>query len=230
LLPLIAIDGPAGVGKSTTSRAVAARLGVPYLDTGALYRAIAWTANQRGIDPRNHAGMARLTENIKLNFTEGETGTRVWVDGKEVTGELRTPTVTKTVTPICEIHSVRERLVELQRRWASRGFGIMEGRDIGTVVLPRAPLKIFLTAKPEVRAVRRSLDLGIVDDKEALSRLAGELAERDRRDSQRSNSPLRQASDAVVIDNTDLSFNQQVNRILSLAVERFSLKLYGVNS
>ncbi len=174
--------------------------------------------------------MVKLTENIKLNFTEGETETRVWVDGKEVTGELRTHTVTKMVTPICEIHAVRERLVELQRRWASRGFGVMEGRDIGTVVLPLAPLKVFLTARPEVRAVRRSLDLGIVDDKEALSRLAGELAERDRRDSQRSNSPLRQASDAVVIDNTDLSFNQQVNRILSLAVERFSLKLYGVNS
>ena len=226
-LPLIAIDGPAGSGKSTTAQSVAKRLGIPYLDTGALYRAAAWAARERGIDPRNAAGIARLVENVVMTFAQGDSGTRIWVDGREVTGELRTPAVTKLVSPVCEIHSVRERLVELQRRWARRGFGVMEGRDIGSVVLPDAGLKIYLAARPEVRAVRRGLDLGIKDDREALSRLANELAERDSRDSQRSDSPLRQAPDAAVIDTSGLTFDQQVDSIISLAAQRFNLKLYG---
>ena len=231
--PLIAIDGPAGAGKSTTSRAVALRLGIPYLDTGAMYRAAAWYFVRDAVNLNSSSAVERHIANCRMMSAEGIAGTRIWIYEKtqrvtrEVTSELRSPELTKRVGPVCEHPDVRSWLVELQREWAERGFGVMEGRDIGTVVLPNAGLKIYLTAKPGIRAVRRGKELSIADDKEALARLADEIAERDRRDSLREHSPLKPAEDAVVLDTSDLTFNAQVNKIIDMAGERFGLKIYG---
>lgn len=224
--PLIAIDGPAGAGKSSTSIAVAWKLGIPYLDTGALYRAVAWYFIRHGVNMRSPATLERQIEKSGLVFTGGANGTRVWVENREITAVLRSQELTMKVGSVCEIPTVREWLVRVQRDWARRGFGIMEGRDIGTVVLPNASLKVYITARPEVRAGRRGLELGI-DDGEALSRLADEIAERDRRDAQRDESPMKPAKDAVVLDTSDLSFDEQVGSIIDLAAERFNLRIYG---
>ena len=225
----IAIDGPAGVGKSTTARAVAKRLGLPYLDTGALYRAASWIAKRRDIDLNNHQVVTRAVENARIVFLEGESATRVWIDGQEITNSLRTPEINQAVSSVCEIPAVRQHLVKLQREWAERGFGIMEGRDIGTVVLPNAGLKLYMTARPEIRAQRRGKEEGISDDPKALAKLAEELRVRDKRDMKRDDSPLRRARNAVLIDNSDITFDEQVTMIIRLASERFGAKLYGAS-
>ncbi len=226
-LPLIAIDGPAGAGKSTTSREVARRLGIPYLDTGALYRGATWYFINARVKIRSNSAVEKIIKQEHLFFTQGAVGTRIWVRDMEITSELRAPELTRQVGPICELPAVRKWLVNMQRTWAGRGFGIMEGRDIGTVVLPDAGLKIYLTARPEIRAGRRGIELGIVNDDDALSRLTEEIGERDRRDAQRMEAPLRPAEDAVTIDTSDLSFTEQVQEIIDLAGERFDLKVYG---
>jgi len=206
---------------------VARRLGIPYLDTGALYRAAAWAMLKHRIAPTASDAVIKLVGSIQIFFIEGPNGTRIWLDGVEATSELRSPEVTKATTPVCEIHPVREKLVSLQRAWAKRGFGVVEGRDIGTVVFPQAGLKIFMTARPEIRALRRARDLGIEGDQAKISALAAELAERDRRDSERQDSPLRQAPDMVVVDTSDQAFSDQVNTIIRHAGERFGVRLYG---
>ncbi len=228
-LPLIAIDGPAGAGKSSTSRQVAWRLGVPYLDTGALYRAAAWAVLQKRVDPKDAPSVARTVEKAEITFAQSSGGIRVWVDGTDVTAPIRTPEVNGIVGRVCEVHDVRKKLVALQQSWAARGFGVMEGRDIGTVVLPNAGLKVFFTARPEIRAMRRGKEMGLDQDPAALTRLAAEIADRDKRDSEREDSPLKQAPDAVFFDNSDMTFDEQVDRILRLAAERFNLKLYAAS-
>jgi len=225
--PLIAIDGPAGSGKSTTSRAVAWMLGIPYLDTGALYRAATWFFAKYGVNLRNVAAFERQIQQCNLVFTEGDRGTRVWVEGGEITDNLRSPDLTKKVGQVCVIHEVREWLVRLQRNWARRGFGIMEGRDIGTIVLPDAKLKIYITASPELRAKRRAKDFGIGDDSEAVVRLNKEIAQRDKQDAERSEAPMKPAEDAVILDTSDMSFGTQVRRVIVLAEERFGFKVYS---
>lgn len=228
-LPLIAIDGPAGAGKSSTAREVAWRLGIPYLDTGALYRAAAWAVLNAGISPEDGEGVAGVIEKVNITFAQTAGGIRVWVDGVDVTQEIRTPEVNRAVISVCEVPAVRRKLVALQRRWAQRGFGVMEGRDIGTVVLPHAGLKIFMTARPEIRALRRGKELGLEGNPEALAQLSREIAERDRRDAERADSPLRKAEDAILLDTSEMTFSEQVNAILRLAAERFGLKLYGAS-
>ena len=224
--PLIAIDGPAGAGKSSTSRTVALRLGVPYLDTGAMYRAATWSVIKNNVNIKVRREIERLINNYKMTMIEGEHGLRIWVDHREVTSDLRSQELTNMIGPVCEIPEVRYWLVSLQRRWAERGFGVMEGRDIGTVVLPGAGLKIFLTATPEERARRRAKDIGIDLDSDALLKLADEIAERDLRDSTRQDSPLKPAKDAITINTSDLTFNAQVEKIIDLAANRFDLKIY----
>lgn len=226
ILPLIAIDGPAGVGKTSTACTVASRLGIPFLDTGAMYRAVTWVVTKNSVSPSNITEVNRLIARTQFEFAQGLRGVHFWVDGEEITDQLRTQEITQAVTSVCEIHDVRVYLVNLQRKWAARGFGVMEGRDIGTVVLPKAGLKIFMTAKPEVRALRRARELGIADDEKAVEKLSKEIAERDRRDMEREDSPLRQANDAIILDNSDMSFNEQVSKIILMAAEQFSLNLY----
>lgn len=226
ILPLIAIDGPAGVGKTSTACTVASRLGIPFLDTGAMYRAVTWIVSDNGVNPADIGAVNRLIARTQFRFAQGKNGVHFWVNNQEITDQLRTLEITRAVTAVCEIHDVRVYLVKLQREWAARGFGVMEGRDIATVVLPEAGLKIFMTARPDVRALRRAKELGISDDKQAITKLAGELAKRDRRDTEREDSPLRTANDAIVIDNSDMNFTEQVDQIIHLAAQRFSLNIF----
>ncbi len=226
-LPLIAIDGPAGAGKSSTARAVAEKLGVPYLDTGALYRAATYAVIKSNISLDEKIAITKLIRNTKINFIQSSEGTRIWLNDIEVTQELRTSEIAKSISSVCEISDVRKNLVDMQRSWAKRNFGVMEGRDIGTVVLPDAGLKIYMIARPEIRAIRRGKELGIEDDPVAISALTKQLAERDKRDMERDDSPLRQADDAVQLDTSDLTFDEQVNYIVILAAERFEMKMYG---
>jgi cytidylate kinase len=198
---MIAIDGPAGAGKSTLARAVAAALGFTYLDTGAMYRSVALNAARRNMAPADAARDLRI-----------ELGDRVLVDGEDVTEAIRTPEVSARASEVAADPSVREAMVALQRRLIARGDWVAEGRDIGTVVAPDAELKIFLTASPEVRAARRAGERGT----SARAVLAEQL-ERDERDSTRAHSPLVAAPDAVVIDSSALGHDAVVARVIELA-------------
>lgn len=209
---VIAIDGPAGSGKSTVARQVAARLGLPYLDTGAMYRAVAFEAIRRGIDPDDVATVAELTRQMEIEVAD-----RVMVNGTDATVEIRGPEVTRAVSVVAANPEVRREMVLRQREWAAaHSGGVVEGRDIGTVVFPEAELKVFLTASEEARADRRT--------KEMLDRnydeVAADLARRDRIDSTRAASPLSAAADAVVLDTTEMSADRAVDRVLSLVDER----------
>lgn len=194
---VIAIDGPAGAGKSTIARALAARLGLEYLDTGAMYRAVTFAAMHRGIALDDTDAVARLASAVTLEV--GEHG--VLVDGIDATAAVRSPDVTRSVSRVASNSAVRAELVRRQRRWAElRGGGVLEGRDIGTVVFPDAEVKLYLTASPRTRAERRVAEVGgDVDEIEAT------IATRDTIDSTRADSPLREADGAVVVDTTGLS-------------------------
>ena len=194
---VIAIDGPAGAGKSTIARALAARLGLEYLDTGAMYRAVTFAAMHRGIALDDTDAVARLASAVTLEV--GEHG--VLVDGIDATAAVRSPDVTRSVSRVASNSAVRAELVRRQRRWAElRGGGVLEGRDIGTVVFPDAEVKLYLTASPRTRAERRVAEVGgDVDEIEAT------IATRDTVDSTRADSPLREADGAVVVDTTGLS-------------------------
>ena len=203
---IIAIDGPAGAGKSTVGRAVAHELGLEYLDTGAMYRAVTFAVLRRGIDPGDTEDVARVADSLEM--TIGEDG--VVVDGVDATVEIRGREVTAAVSAVAANSAVRSALVERQRRWvAERGGGVVEGRDIGSVVFPDADLKLYVTASPRVRAERRVAEIGgDVDEVEAS------IIERDRKDSSRSDSPLLEADGATVVDTTGLSIDEVVAHIL----------------
>ncbi len=225
--PLIAIDGPAGAGKSSTARQVAWRLGLPYLDTGALYRAAAYAALKQRVDLKDSAAIAKVVDKAVITFAQAERGVKVWVDGIDVTSDIRQPDVNLAVSPVCEVSEVRRKMVAMQRNWAARGFGVIEGRDIGTTVCPNAGLKVFMTARPEIRALRRGKELGIDQSPESLAKLTAEIAERDRRDTERDDSPLKPAAEAIILDTSDMLFADQVNNIVRVASERFGTRLYS---
>ena len=208
---VIAIDGPAGAGKSTVGKAVARRLGLEYLDTGAMYRAVAFAALRRGIPVNDDPAVATLARELELSVSEAG----VIVDGVDATTEIRGRAVTDAVSAVAANTPVREELRARQRQWAdARGGGVIEGRDIGTVVFPDATLKLFVTASPRVRAERRVAELGgDVDD------VAASIAERDRRDMSRADGPLRAADGAAVVDTTGLSIDEVVERIIELLPE-----------
>jgi cytidylate kinase len=198
---MIAIDGPAGAGKSTLARAVAAALGFTYLDTGAMYRAVALRAAQTG------RPASEIAQNLKL-----ELGERVSVDGEDVTEAIRTPAISAAASQVAADPAVRAAMVALQRQLIDEGDWVAEGRDIGTVVAPDAELKIFLTASPEVRAGRRAGERGT-----STKGVLAEQLERDERDSTRAHSPLQAAADAVVIDSSELDQDAVVARVIELA-------------
>lgn len=205
---VIAIDGPAGSGKSTVARAVAVRLGLEYLDTGAMYRSVAFAALRSGVDPEDHEVVANLARNIDL---EVDPGGKVSVDGVDATIEIRGPEVTRAVSIVAANPEVRSEMRARQRQWvARRGGGVMEGRDIGTVVFPDARLKVYLDASPEVRAARRSKEVADL----SYETVASDLARRDALDQTRSHDPLRTADDAVVIDTSDLGVEEIVDAIM----------------
>jgi CMP/dCMP kinase len=205
---VIAIDGPAGSGKSTVARAVAARTGLDYLDTGAMYRAVTFAAMRRGVDPSDIEPVVKVARDLDLRMSADGT---VVVDGADATIEIRGPEVTRAVSIVAANPGVRTEMRQRQREWADKhGGGVMEGRDIGTVVFPDAVLKVYLDASPEVRASRRSKEVADL----AYETVAADLARRDALDQGRDDSPLREASDAVVIDTSDLDVEQIVDAVL----------------
>lgn len=205
---VIAIDGPAGAGKSTVGRRLARQLGLEYLDTGAMYRAVAFAALRRGIAVTDDVAVAELARGLDLTVSE----VGVVVDGVDATREIRSRAVTEAVSAVAANTPVREELRARQREWAdARGGGVIEGRDIGTVVFPDAALKLYVTASPLVRAARRVAELGgDVDD------VAASITERDRRDMERLDGPLRTAAGATVVDTSELSVDEVVERIVEM--------------
>jgi len=215
----IAIDGPAGAGKTTVAREVARRLGYKYVDTGAMYRAVAWKSLRLGIPLSDEDAIVEIAGAMDIDFAEGD-GSRIFVDSVDVSEEIRAPDVTRLSSPVSAISSVRRHLVAQQRRLAGDGGVVMEGRDIGSVVLPHAEVKVFLTASVEERARRRYEEMRAGGANAVLYTLKQEIEERDRRDSTRSDSPLVKVPDAVTIDTDGLSVNEVVERVLSLCAEK----------
>jgi cytidylate kinase len=211
---IIAIDGPSGAGKGTIARAVARRLGYHHVDTGAMYRALAWKALHHGIDLSDEAAVAALAHQTEFDVTDG----RVQVDGHDVATAIRTPEMDIAASLVARHPRVREALIARQRTLGAPGGVVMEGRDIGTVVFPGADVKIFLDASPAERARRRATDPAHASGTgaAAIPDVATALAERDRRDSTRAASPLTVAEDAVVIDTTSLSIDQAVDRVMEV--------------
>ena len=209
---VVALDGPAGAGKSTVARAVAARLGVEYLDTGAMYRAVTFAVLRRGVSVTDTVEVARLATVIDLDIS----ATSVVVDGVDATAAIRGREVTDAVSAVAANQAVRTVLVDRQRAWvAARGGGVVEGRDIATVVFPDAALKLFVTASPRVRAERRVAETG-----GDVAEVEASIIERDRRDSTRDSSPLLLADDAIEFDTSDLDIDEVVAEVVRLAEER----------
>jgi cytidylate kinase len=208
---VVAVDGPAGAGKSSASRALARRLAFTYVDTGAMYRAVGVVAAERGLALDDDTALGTLL--ATLRFALADEGARILVDGRDLSEVIRQPGAGDLASRVSTRPVVRERLVALQRALGAAGGVVMEGRDIGTVVFPAAPAKLYLTAAPETRAERRAAELrrqGTVVDTATLAR---EIAERDRRDAGRVHSPLRPAADAVVLDTTRLSLDEVVDEM-----------------
>ena len=213
---VIALDGPSGTGKSTVARGLARRLGFRYLDTGAMYRAVAWAVLDAGVDPEDRIAVGRVADRVALDVSTDPDSPAVAVDGRRVDAAIRTPAVTTAVSPVSATPHVREVLVAAQRDLIGAGHVVVEGRDIGTVVAPGAPLKVFLTASSDVRAQRRSAQDGTAD----TAATAAALDRRDTYDSSRRHSPLRAADDAVHLDTTVLDVDEVIHRLVDLARER----------
>ncbi len=220
---IIAIDGPAGAGKSTTARIVAKRLGWLYVDTGAMYRAATLAVLRGGIDPANEKEVTTLVDSVEIILEPADEGIRVMVDGEDVSVEIRSPEVTASVSRVSSYAGVRSRLVALQRKLASSRSVVMDGRDIGTVVFPDADVKIFLVASIDERARRRTMELRASGRPAEQAAIEAELAARDAFDSGRAVSPLRQAPDAIPLDTTGLTIEQQVARVLEIATQRIEV-------
>ncbi|MER8182414.1 (d)CMP kinase [Kitasatospora sp. NPDC094015] len=223
---VVAIDGPSGSGKSTVSRAVAARLGLSFLDTGAMYRAMTWWMLSNEIDVEDQDAVAIACSKPVIVSGTDAAGPTITVDGQDVSGPIRGPEVTAKVSAVSAVPAVRTRLVELQRgcaEVAERGI-VAEGRDMGSVVFPRATVKIFLTASETARAERRAAELrakGV--DEATITAMAADLARRDAADSSRTTAPLTQAQDAVLVDTSTLTLDQVIDRITSLVEARAGL-------
>ena len=213
----VTLDGPSGTGKSSVARAVAAKLDAAYLDTGAMYRAATVAVLDAGVDPEDAEAVAGVVgkATIEVGTTAGEE--LVLVDGVDVAVRIRSAEVTRAVSPVSAVPAVRRQLVDQQRALVEAADAVVvEGRDIGTVVLPDATCKIYLTAAPEVRAERRAGQLGVTEADE-IAALAEDLRRRDEYDSSRADSPLRPASDAIIVDSTDLDRDAVIERVVELA-------------
>ena len=212
---IVAIDGPSGAGKSTVARRLARELGYLYMDTGAMYRAVALNVLESEIDPSDAKELRKILEDIRVKLIEKDNGLRLLLNGRDVTEEIRTPEMSQMASKISELQAVRERMVGIQRDMASQGGLVAEGRDIGTVVFPRAEVKIYLDASEPERARRRSQELLARGKQVTLEETLREMNERDRRDQKRTLSPLRKAEDAMVIDSTSLGVDAVVDRIVN---------------
>ncbi len=213
---VIAIDGPAGSGKSTTAKIVAERLGYTYLDTGAMYRALTYYALENKINPADEKELAEIAEQLPLEFRRKDSGNLVFLNGQDISSQIRTPEVTKNVSEISAHFLVRQAMVAKQKEFGKNGSIVAEGRDTTTVVFPDADLKIYMDASVKERAKRRLLDLSNMGIESDLSEQERDINRRDKFDSQREHSPLTIAEDAVVIDTTNLTIEKQVDRIVEL--------------
>ena len=216
---IVAIDGPSGVGKSTLSKLLSLDLGYINLDTGAMYRAVALASLRQGIDAKDHAALKQLCEKIVIEFERGEKEERVLLNGEDVSVQIRTPEISLLTASVAACPDVRQAMVERQRILGADGGVVLEGRDIGTVVFPNADVKFFLKASSEVRGRRRFLELQTKGVDVDLARTISEVQARDIADTSRTNSPLRQADDAIVIVTTDLNITQVLERMFSVIAE-----------
>ena len=211
----IALDGPAGSGKSSTSRLLAERLGYRYLDTGALYRAVGLLAWERQLAPDDVEGLALVCEALKVRFEPGPSGQRLFLGQRDVTEQIRRPEVSRMASKVSTQPLVRERLLALQRELGRGGGVVVEGRDIGTVVFPDADLKVYLDASAEERSRRRYRELCQKGVSTSLALTRSDMEERDERDRGRNHAPLRPASDAVILDTTDFSLTEVVDTLVN---------------
>lgn len=213
---IIAIDGPAGAGKSTVAKILAQKMGFLYIDTGAMYRALTLKVLEMNIDIKDTEKISMISRDTNIDLVNSENGgLKVLLDGKDVSKEIRSPRITKHVSDIAKIKGVRETMVKLQQQLGSRKNSILDGRDIGTVVFPNADMKFFVDAKFEERTNRRFLELKPSIEGLTLEDVAKDLANRDKIDSTREIAPLKKADDAIYVDTTDLSIEGVVNKILS---------------
>lgn len=220
----IAIDGPAGAGKSTIAKLLARRFALSYVDTGAMYRGVALLGKRAGTTPGDEAALARVAQSAVFRFEMDPAGdsllNRVFLNGEEVTEAIREPEISSLASPVSALSGVRRALVAAQKQMGAAGGVVMEGRDIATVVLPHAEVKIFLTASPEERARRRLLELEEKGKQAEYETVLAEMRERDHRDSTREDSPLKPAPDSVTVDTDGISIEQVVDRISEVVVER----------
>ena len=216
----IAIDGPAGAGKSTMARACAKELGYLYVDTGAIYRTVGYYMRLMGVGPKDKDGIARLIDEVNIDIRYEDGVQHMILNGADVTGEIRTPEISMYASGVSAQPCVRAFLLDMQRQLARTHNVVMDGRDIGTAVLPNAPLKVYLTASAHVRALRRWKELTEKGQTADLAKIEEDINERDYQDMHREHSPLVQAEDAVLVDSSEMTINEVVEKILSLARER----------
>ena len=217
----VAIDGPSGAGKSTLAKSLAAKLNYLYVDTGAIYRTIGYHVFSKGIDPKDEAAVSAQLPEIQVELMYGDDGLQhMLLNGQDVTQEIRLPEISMYASAVSAHPSVRAYLLEMQRQLARTSNVIMDGRDIGTVVLPNAEVKVFLTASAEERARRRCLELEQRGTPEPFEKVLKEIQERDWNDSHRDIAPLRQAEDAVLLDTTELNFQQSEAALLKIIEEK----------
>ena len=216
----VAVDGPAGAGKSSISKIVAKRLGYLYIDTGAMYRSVTWAVLHNHIDVNNQKAVEALLPELDLTMEASDDSCKVFIAGQDVTDFIRTPQVNNAVSIVASYKGVRQYLVERQRLLAEAGGVILDGRDIGSVVLPNAELKIYLTASVEARAMRRYLEVRGTVNEQTLEDIKDSVMQRDDMDKNRKESPLIQVEDAVLVDSSEMTFDETVEHILHLVQER----------
>ena len=216
----VAVDGPAGAGKSSISKIVAKKLGYLYIDTGAMYRSVTWVVLHNHIDVNNQTAVEALLPELDLTMEASDDSCKVFIAGQDVTDFIRTPQVNNAVSIVASYKGVRQYLVERQRLMAEAGGVILDGRDIGSVVLPNAELKIYLTASVEARAMRRYLEVKGTVNEQTLEDIKESVMQRDDMDKNRKESPLIQVEDAVLVDSSEMTFDETVERILHLVQER----------
>ena len=216
----VAVDGPAGAGKSSISKIVAKKLGYLYIDTGAMYRSVTWAVLHNHIDVNNQKAVEALLPELDLTMEASDDSCKVFIAGQDVTDFIRTPQVNNAVSIVASYKGVRQYLVERQRLMAEAGGVILDGRDIGSVVLPNAELKIYLTASVEARAMRRYLEVKGTVNEQTLEDIKDSVMQRDDMDKNRKESPLIQVEDAVLVDSSEMTFDETVEHILHLVQEQ----------
>ena len=213
---IIAIDGPAASGKSTTSRGVATRMGITYLDTGAMYRAITLGLMEHGVSFKALGSITEFLDTVNIYFGDSNSDNKIFLNDRSVTDQIRSSTVTEKVSEVSAIDVVRDSMVQIQREIADNTDCVLEGRDIGTVVFPNADFKFFLVAGLEIRALRRQKDLNKIGEKKTIDEIKADIRLRDELDTNRDNSPLLKAKDAIEIDTGLLTVDEQIDKIVSI--------------